>query len=50
MDGTGKCKQPSTPPSKQNSTFKHRNGEILNLETSADPKQKQDSLHITDKI
>jgi hypothetical protein len=33
MDGTGKCKSPFTPSwhwLKQNSTFKHENGKILN--------------------
>jgi hypothetical protein len=39
MDGTGKCKLPSTPPSTGLSRIQHlntNNGEILNLETSAD--------------
>jgi nitrate reductase cytochrome c-type subunit len=35
MDRTGKCIS-YCHQLKQNSTFKHENGEILNLETSAD--------------
>jgi hypothetical protein len=38
MDGTEKCKLPSTPSSTGLSRIQHlhENGEILNLETSAD--------------
>jgi hypothetical protein len=44
MGSNGKYKLLSTPRLKQNSTFKHENGEILNVQTSAETSMRRHSM------